>query len=231
MTHQSPLAAANSFRKKFFSTPAWITSLGLVLLASPAMAHHAMEGKTPSTFETGFLSGLAHPVIGPDHFAFVVALGLLAALKSQGFGIPIAFLVSAMLGTALHVTGAEIPGVELLVSGSILVFGILLVLKNSPPTPAIVGLASLAGIFHGYAYGESIFGAETTPLLAYLLGFTVIQVAIAASAFGISRRLLQTSKKLQLPSNFRSAGFVLCGVGAAFLAAQIGDLLFAISAP
>jgi len=32
----------------------------------------------------------------------------------------------------------------------------------------------IAGIFHGYAYGESIIGARVAALVAYLIGFTVI---------------------------------------------------------
>ena len=70
------------------------TALGTVLLflslIKPASAHHFMGGKVPSNFLTGFLSGLAHPVIGLDHFAFVVAVGLLAALLGRrGLVIPV----------------------------------------------------------------------------------------------------------------------------------------------
>ena len=39
-----------------------------------ASAHHVMGGKTPTTFVDGFLSGLGHPVIGPDHLAFLLAI-------------------------------------------------------------------------------------------------------------------------------------------------------------
>src|SRR5215510_12231222 len=39
----------------------------LSLFATSAFAHHVMGGKTPSTFVEGLLSGVGHPVIGPDH--------------------------------------------------------------------------------------------------------------------------------------------------------------------
>ena len=42
----------------------------------PAFAHHLMGGHTPATFGEGILSGLGHPVIGLDHFAAVVAVGV-----------------------------------------------------------------------------------------------------------------------------------------------------------
>lgn len=197
-----------------------ITAAFLLLAASPAMAHHAMDGRMPSNFFEGFLTGLAHPLIGLDHFAFVVAIGLMAAIKRQGIVIPIAFMLSAMPGSGLHLAGFSLPGAELLVSGSILLFGILLVMKDSPNTFMIMALAAIAGIFHGYAYGESIFGAEMTPLLAYLVGFTTIQMIVSACAFVISKALLQ-HKDRQMPANFRSAGLVLCGIGGAFFASQL----------
>ncbi|WP_019499590.1 HupE/UreJ family protein [Pseudanabaena sp. PCC 6802] len=198
-----------------------VASVFLLLSASPAMAHHAMGNKMPSNFLEGFLSGLAHPLIGPDHFAFIVAVGLLAAIKRQGILIPGAFILSAMLGTGFHMLGFGLPGAELFVSGSILLFGILLVSQDSPNTFAIALLAAIAGIFHGYAYGESIFGAETTPLIAYLIGFTVIQMAVAASAFAIAKRLFRDKEVQKLPANLRSAGLVICGIGAAFFSSQL----------
>ena len=65
----------------------------LLVVASPASAHHPMGGKMPSTFFEGFLSGLAHPLIGVDHLAFIVAVGLFAAIKPQGILIPIFFVL------------------------------------------------------------------------------------------------------------------------------------------
>ena len=51
---------------------------GVLLIAAnlPASAHHLMGGKTPTTFTDGILSGLGHPIIGVDHLAFLVAVGL-----------------------------------------------------------------------------------------------------------------------------------------------------------
>jgi urease accessory protein len=205
--------------------PAVLTS-ALLLTATPALAHHAMDGKMPSNLFEGFLSGVAHPLIGPDHFAFIVSVGLLAALERQGILIPIAFVLSAMLGTGAHLTKLSVPGIELFVSGSILLFGILLVMKKSPNTPLVAGLSAIAGLFHGYAYGEAIFGAEMTSLLAYLAGFTVTQLVVALSVFWIGKNiLLDRDTKQQSLANFRSAGLVICGVGLAFFASQVVAVL------
>jgi urease accessory protein len=45
------------------------------------------------------------------------------------------------------------------------------------------------GLIHGYALGESIYGAEHTPLAAYLIGLAVIQSVVALSAMSIARIL------------------------------------------
>jgi urease accessory protein len=198
-----------------------LTGAFWLLVTSAAMAHHPMDSKIPSNFWEGFLSGLAHPIIEPEHFAFIVAVGLLATVKRQGILIPGAFILSAMVGTGAHILGFSLPGAELFVSGSILLFGILLAMKDSPNTFAIAILAEIAGIFHGYAYGESILGAETTPLIAYLIGFTTIQMVVAASAFAIARGLWRGKEAQIVPANLRSAGLVICGIGAAFFSSQL----------
>ena len=198
-----------------------------LVAASPASAHHPMGGKMPSTFLEGFLSGLAHPVIGFDHLAFIVTVGLFAATKSQGIFIPLAFVLSAMLGAGIHLLGATLPVVELIVSASILLFGILLAIKNSPNLLVMIGLSAVAGLFHGYAYGEAIFGAQTTALVAYLTGFTVIQLVISSAAFFVGQKVLNGDFG-QVSPNLRSAGLVICGIGAAFLASNISSLILPV---
>lgn len=202
----------------------------LSLSALPAAAHHPMGGKMPSNFFEGFLSGVAHPLLGPDHFAFVVAVGLLAATKQQGFLVPLSFMLSAMLGTGAHLAGISLPGVELLISASILLFGILLAIKDSPHMGIVSGLSAVAGLFHGYAYGEAIFGAEMTPVLAYLIGFTAIQLAVSLVALQVGKAVLRrrAAEQPQIPAKLRSAGFVICGVGLSLLTSQVIATIFPV---
>jgi urease accessory protein len=195
--------------------------IGLLLTATPVLAHHMMGSKMPANFWQGLLSGIGHPLIRPDHLAFIIAVGLLAAMKRQGFLIPISFVLAAMLGTGIHLANLSLWGVELFVSASILLFGILLVIKDRITTSVAASLAAIAGIFHGYAYGESIFGAETTPLLAYLIGFTLIQISISLVAFWIGKKILFQRTTEPNSARLRPAGWVLCGVGLAFLMAQL----------
>ena len=58
---------------------------------------------------------------------------------------------------------------------------------------AALVLFAMVGAVHGYALGESIYGAEPTPLYAYLLGLAVIQSAIALAAATVARSICATS--------------------------------------
>ncbi|MGF1514617.1 MAG: HupE/UreJ family protein [Elainellaceae cyanobacterium] len=193
-----------------------IAALGF-LVAAPALAHHPFGGQTPSSAVEGFLSGLGHPVVGLDHLAFVIAAGLLAAAVGRGLMIPVSFVLASLAGTGLHLLGLNLPAPEFTISASVLMFGGILALKHRPQTVTITALAALSGLFHGYAYGEAVVGAEMTPLVAYLLGFAVVQGAIAAATCWVANHLTSGKQTLGL----RFAGFALAGAGAAFLSGVV----------
>ncbi|QQE64670.1 urease accessory protein UreJ [Leptolyngbya sp. BL0902] len=192
-----------------------------LLLTAPALAHHPTGNQTPSTFIEGFLSGLGHPVIGLDHLAFVVAVGLLGATRAKGVILPISFVMAALVGTGIHLAEVSLPGAELWISASVLAVGLLIALGSQFPTLALAALTSVAGIFHGYAYGESILGATPAPLMAYLLGFTAIQLGISLGAFWLGRRGLALATETQPSPSLRKAGWAIGGIGLALTYAQV----------
>lgn len=196
-----------------------LVAAAALLMATPAWAHHPFGGETPHNFWEGFLSGLGHPVIGLDHLAFVITAGLLAAVTGRGLSIPVAFVLASLGGTGLHLMSLDLPAPESIIAASVLLFGALLAMKQQPHISIVVGLAALAGLFHGYAYGEAVVGADMAPLLAYLLGFTAIQMAIAVAAYGVARLLGGDSEAGAI--NLRFAGYTLAGVGAAFLSGVV----------
>lgn len=204
-------------------SPIWlIGTLGIVnlLFAKSAIAHHPFGNEVPDNFLTGFLSGLGHPVIGLDHLAFVVATGLLATFSPQGFAIPIAFCLTAMAGTGLHLLELNLPLTELCIAFSVLAFGVLLVLRQIPHWTLLAALGAIAGIFHGYAYGEAVIGAQMNPIIAYLLGFTFIQSAIALAAWALGQWVNQ---HIHLPkfTPLQLAGFAITAMGTIFLTTAI----------
>lgn len=204
------------------SVRAFLAMLSLMAYAAPTFAHHAMGGKTPETFDQGLLSGFAHPVIGLDHFAFLVVIALLAMiLKSPArYLVPLSFVVATVAGTAVHLAAINLPMTETIIAASLLLGGGLLLLRKDLSGLLLSVMSALFGVFHGYAYGESIVGAESTPLLAYLIGFAIIQyVVMLGIVFGVAKFTQHSTTALQ--NKLRRAG------GA--MAVLIGGLFMALS--
>lgn len=186
------------------------------LAASPAFAHHPMGGTTPSTLTEGLLSGFGHPILGFDHFVFILAAGLLAAPRMRsGLILPLAFVLGSFVGSLLHLGGIDLPGGELLISGSVILLGYLLVSPRSIGDGLFAAILALAGLLHGHALAEAIFGAEATPLVAYLAGLAVTQYLIAAAVVVVWRKFAIANT---LPRFNRFAGAGVAMVGAVFLA-------------
>jgi len=190
----------------------------LAATAEPAFAHHLMGGRLPATFTDGLLSGLGHPVIGIDHFAAVVAVGCLAAAHRAAPALAVGFVLAMIAGVALHLHGATMPGAEILVALSVIVLGAQMLRRRQMPASAAFALFAAVGLLHGYALGESIYGAEPTPLYAYLLGLTVIQSAVALAAMSAARWFAQKSPGL---SATRLTGAGIAGIGLAVLMQQV----------
>ena len=194
-----------------------ILAVPLSLAAFPALAHHMMGGRTPSTFMEGLLSGLGHPVIGLDHLAFLVAIGVAVGVFGLNLLLPIAFIVAMALGVLLHVNGAGLPGAELVVAASVLVAGGLLAWGRPLPVAAWGALFAIAGLFHGYSLGESIYGADRSALGAYLLGLVVIQSLLA---IGVALLVRHYGARLTSVAP-RIAGALILAVGVVVLAGNL----------
>jgi urease accessory protein len=190
----------------------------LVLGSAPAFAHHLMGGRTPASLTDGLLSGLGHPVIGLDHFAAVVAVGCLAAAHRVAPALAIVFVMAMMAGVALHLHGATVPGAEILVALSVIFLGVFMLRGRNIAASVAFVLFAVVGLIHGYALGESIYGAEPTPLYAYLLGLAVIQSAIALAAMQIARTI---ARRPAVMSPLRLVGAGITGIGLAVLMQQI----------
>lgn len=194
------------------------SAAALALAATPALAHHAMDGQMPRTFGQGLLSGLGHPVIGPDHFAFIVGIGLLAAIAGFGPLLPIAFVAAMGVGLVLHLAGLGLPGAEMLVALSVVLIGVAVAWRHAGRESWIEGGAfALAGVFHGYALAESIVGAQSGALGGYVVGLVAVQATVALIAWSIAKRAGMASEQKLSPVYARVAGFAIVLVGATFL--------------
>ncbi len=208
--HRSPMPRA-------FRAPGFLDARGLtatlsacliaILVGAPreALAHHMLDGAVPNTLMGGLLSGLAHPVIGPDHLVFLIAIGVLAAVASTaapreaGRGawisrparrfLPLAFVGASLVGCSGFLAGGSSLYAEVGVAASLLAVALLLIAGSRTSYARLAVGFALAGLTHGFAYGDSIVGAEPTPVAGYLAGLAVVQVLVALGAFAFTQRL------------------------------------------
>lgn len=157
-----------------------------------AHAHHPMDGAMPESFADGLLSGLGHPVIDPGHLLFLLGAAFLVAVcglsPRPGLG-SLALLVLASLGaTFIGAIAGVPPGVELAVGATLVLLAAALWLLRVPRALAGSMLPILAGAVHGLAYAESVIGAESGPLVAYLAGLALVQGGMLAATWMIVRR-------------------------------------------
>lgn len=119
----------------------------------------------------GFLSGLKHPVLGPDHVVAMVAVGLWGVQlgRPANWMLPVAFPLVMALGGAFGARGLPLPGVEFGIALSAMVLGVMVALAARPPLGVAAAMVALFAVFHGHAHGTELPGAASP--LAYGAGF------------------------------------------------------------
>lgn len=189
------------------------------LTATPALAHHPLAGAPMETAVQGVLSGIGHPILGFDHLFFVAAVGVLAAVSGRALTGPLGYVAGMLGGCALIMAGIGLPAVELVIALSLLVVGALLMTGRGIGALQGAALFGVLGLFHGWAFGETITGQEggmgAGIVAGYLLGLAVTQWAIAVGAGWAATRLGRAAGAIQP----RLAGAAVAGVGA-FLALE-----------
>jgi urease accessory protein len=145
--------------------------LALAFGANPALAH--------AGHEHGLVAGFLHPLMGADHVAAMVAIGLWAASLGwrRGWLPPVGFLVGMAGGIALGLAGGIGLGfgvVETAVAGSLIVLGAMLAMAQ-PFRPALaLSLVLVAGLVHGLAHGGEVASAALPTALGMLAGSALL---------------------------------------------------------
>ena len=121
----------------------------------------------------GFLSGFMHPILGWDHVAAMIAVGLWGAfLGSTAIWIlPVVFPMVMAFGGALGVAGVPIPAVETAIALSAIVLGGMVAFAMRPPLWIAAIIVGAFAIFHGHAHGTELPNSANP--LAYSLGFVI----------------------------------------------------------
>ena len=133
--------------------------------------------------------------------------------------MPLAFIGATLAGALLHLGAFSLPAAETFIALSLVGAGALVLSSRAFSAPLMIALFAFFGLFHGFAYGEAVFGAEQTPIIAYLAGFGLVQYAIAV----LSGKLVVSywgkgaDWSVNLPARF--AGSMIAGAGV-FLAGE-----------
>ena len=125
----------------------------------------------------GLLSGFLHPLLGLDHLLAMVAVGMLSAQIGGRaiWTVPATFVSVMAIGGALGIAGVAVPGVEYLITGSVIALGATIVTGGRIPPWLAIGVVALFALAHGNAHGTELPAATNTLSLtvAYVSGFLI----------------------------------------------------------
>lgn len=164
------------------------TLLIIALLLAPAavLAHSG-----PAGHDHGFAFGFLHPLGGLDHLLAMIAVGLLAAhLGGRALWlVPLSFVALMATGGAIGFAEVRLPYVELLISASVVVLGLLVAFRANVPLVAAMLIAGFFAIFHGHAHAAELPDSESPyPYAAgFLLATALLHLAGVMIGFGFAK--------------------------------------------
>ena len=187
-----------------------IALLSSLMMAQPAFAHVSEEGLTG-----GFISGYIHPLLGWDHVAAMVAVGIWGAfLGSRAIWVlPIVFPFIMVIGGILGMVGVPVPFIVPGIALSSIIIGLAIAFKWRAPLWIASVIVGLFAIYHGYAHGQNLPAASNP--IAFALGFVLGSgtLHLIGILFSLIERYNWGVKALQL------GGIIIALVGLAVLIA------------
>lgn len=178
-------------------------SLGLAAMPAIALAH-------PGHGEHSMIAGLTHPILGFDHLAAMVALGIFANIQghSKLWLWPVMFVGAMVMGFGLGSSGIELPLVEPVILASVIVLGLFMATAGNLGLVPGALLVALFGLAHGAAHGVE---APAAALGGFFGGMVVATVALHLVGIGLGKWVVQA------PQLARIGGVALAvfGVGLA----------------
>ena len=127
----------------------WMQGIAIITAVMPAMAWAHVGAGMGAHSTTGFLAGFSHPLSGLNHLlAMAAAVGVWA--------VPVAFVTLMLVGGVAGLAGLPLPYVELRITASLLVLGLLIAGACSMNVLAGMALVGFFAIFHGHAHGAEM---------------------------------------------------------------------------
>jgi len=174
-------------------------------LLSPSLAYaHVGDGGT-----NGIMDGMLHPLMGIDHMAAMIAVGLWAVQQGgkATWIVPLSFVTVMATASLLGATGLSLPFVEPGIAASVLVLGLLIVTAVRLPLAASIAVVALFALFHGHAHGAEM--PVTAAGATYGLGFILSTALLHTTGIAVGT----LAGKLETQRMIRYAGSATAAFG------------------
>ena len=186
-----------------------LVALAVIALTctTPAFAH------TGEGLAGGFAGGFLHPLLGPDHIAAMLAVGLWGAFLGLPaiWLLPVLFPLVMALGGVLGILGVPLPGIEIGIAVSAVVLGLMVALAAKPHIAVAAILVGAFAIFHGHAHGTEL--PDGANALGYALGFVIATGLLHLAGIGFGLLTQYPGGRLAV----RAAGGAIAVAGLVFL--------------
>ena len=106
----------------------------------------------------GLLTGLKHPISGPEHALAMIAVGLWGAQLGSpaAWMLPVAFPMMMAFGGFIGLVGLPLPGVEIGIALSAILLASPWRRRAGRASRVAIPLVAFFAIFHGHAHGTEL---------------------------------------------------------------------------
>lgn len=182
----------------------------ILAAGAPAEAHtgaHVAGG-----IAGGLGAGFVHPLFGLDHLLAMVSVGALGAVigGSALWALPATFMGVMVAGGLLALAGIGLPGVELGIAASLVVFGALLAARIGMPVMLSVAIVAVFALFHGHAHGNEV--PEMASPAAYVLGFVAATGLLHLVGIGLAQAFKRLPRFADLSVRMAGGAVAACGL-------------------
>lgn len=188
--------------------------------ATPALAKPIIQAAYPSSWSESLLSGLSHPVMGLEHLAYAVVIGLVSAFFIEhAMRLVLTFVGAVALGLALRFGAVAMPFADVCASVSVFFAGVALVQRKVDAPRAWIVFSGIAGLAHGAALGGPVVGLSYPLFLCYLAGVmtSLGLVIVSMSTFAEHVLLDERSDELKV----QATGGAVTALGVFFVVTSI----------
>lgn len=192
-----------------------ITALLTTASALPlsALAHVGADGGGHHNFLDSLAHAFAHPFGGADHLAAMLAVGAWSALafphSATAWRAPAAFVALLVAGCLAGFAGLHVPAVEPMIAASVLVLGLLVMVRQKMAWGAAAALVGVFAFFHGAAHGHELFEDSAAAAAAAVLGMAAGSALLHLGGMALGHRVMQ---RHQLLARLTGAATAVLGV-------------------